>query len=130
MGMAVKTGTLDLTDEGANTYINSDPIYLVDIAKEGFFTLWTKVSGDFGSTDSGVSVIWDGCYQESGASYVIPTGTAFLLNSGTSKTGPLSNGVDAVDASINLFPWIRIKARHNTSASTNSASLAWALIVQ
>jgi len=123
------TGTFGLSTVAAGTYINSAFIDIISAAKQGYFSLWSKVRGDFGQTGSGVSIIWDGCYVSTGVSYVTPTGTSFIRQSGTSKTGPNSNGIDIGSLSPRPLPFIRIKARHSSASATNAAFVDWALSI-
>ena len=132
MAKSIITGEIDLSGVSANYYKSSDPINVHEYSKEGNFNLWSIISGDPGATSSGVSIIWDGNFQNtSGTTYwVIPTGTAFIRSSGTSVNGPKSNGIDAATFSPDIFPFLRIKARHNGSATTSTAKVNWALVYE
>ncbi len=129
-GMHIETGTLDLSSVSGTRYISSSSIPVYALARDGLFNLFTTITGDPGKTGSGVSVIWDGSYAESGATWVIPTGTPFVRSSGTCVSGPWSNGSDSATFTPDLFPFIRIKARHNGSSTTSTAKVEWALITK
>jgi len=132
MGKTIITGEIDLSGVSANYYKSSDPINIDHYSVEGNFNLWSQISGDPGATGSGVSIIWDGNFHNtSGTTYwVIPSGTAFIRESGTSINGPKSNSIDANTFSPDIFPWMRIKARHNGSATTSTAKVNFALIFE
>jgi len=103
----------------------------IDLTREsdhGNFNLWSTVRGDLGSTGTSVYITWKGCYLESGATYVTPTGTNKIRTSGTSKSGPDQNGTDAATFTPDIFPFMKIVVAHNSRSSTNAAKVDWALI--
>jgi len=132
MSKSVVRGTIDLTGIAAGTYVYSDPINVNDFSEEGNFNLWSLVSGNPGATGSGVSIVWDGNFHsESGSTYwVTPTSTSFIRESGTSINGPNGNGIDANSFSPSIFPWLRLKARHDGSATTSTAMVNYTLIFE
>ena len=130
--MRVVPGVIDLTAIGTNTYVSGTTINVTRNSENGNFNLWTLVTGDTGSTGSGVSVIWEGNWITDGTSgstyWIVPTNTSFIRNSGTSVNGPKSNGMDSATFTPDIFPYIRIKARHGGSNTTSTAKLNYALI--
>lgn len=127
--MKIKHGTIDLTAVANDTYTNSNIIDVSQV-RNGNFSLWTAIVGDSGKTGSGVSVTWDGNFQNSGTTYfVIPTDTAFIRSSGTSVDGPSSNGIDIATFQPDLVASIRLKARHNGSGTTSTAKVHYALMM-
>ena len=123
----IETGTIDLSSVTSGRYISSSPIDVYLTAPNGLFNLFTTITGDPGVTGSGVSVIWDGSYASSGTTWVIPMDTSFIRDSGTSVNGYWSNGSDSATFFPDIFPFIRLKARHN-GATTSTAKVEWALI--
>ncbi len=112
---------------GVSTYKTN----AIDITREsdhGNFNLWSTVIGDLGQTGASVSITWEGCYLQSGATYITPSGTNKIRTSGTSKTGPDVNGTDAGTFTPDIFPFMKIIVKHDSSASTNTAVVLWALI--
>ena len=132
--MEIRTGTLDLstsaTISGVST-VSSTTIY--DIYKKrnqdyDNFTLWSRVRGRLGVTGASVSITWEGCYTESGVTYITPTGTSKIRTSGTSVNGPRSDGCDIDSFAPDMVPFIKIKALHEDLPSTTTAYVDYALI--
>ena len=128
--MLIINGELSLSGVSAGRWINSDPIDAT-FAKDGLFNLWSTINGDPGKTGSGVSIIWGGSFQRSATTYyVTPTGTVFIRESGTSKNGPKSIGVDSATFTPDLFPFIKLRVRHGGSATTSTAKVVYSLVMQ
>jgi len=128
--MYIIKGQINLSGVTPGRWISTDPIDTSGL-KVGYFNLWSCITADPGKTGSGVSVTWSGSFQRSATTYyVTPTGTVFIRESGTSKDGPKSNGVDAATFTPDLFPWIKLKARHNGSATTSTAVVTYSLLMQ
>jgi len=133
MAKTVIRGEIDLTGVTATRYISSDPIDVNSFSSEGNFNLWTRIYGDTGRSGGGVSITWEGNWiTTSGTSYwVTPTGTSFIRTSGTSVSGPKSNGIDSATFTPDIFPWLRIiAAPNNGSATTSTAIVNWTLIFE
>jgi hypothetical protein len=123
--MKVVTGHFDLSSV---TMARSSEIDVSRNADWGDFNLWSHVHGDFGVTGASVYLTWEGCYTRSGSTYVTPTGTNKIRTSGTSVTGPDGNGTDSATFAPDIFPFIRITAVHDSSASTRTAGVTYALM--
>lgn len=132
MAKSVVRGVIDLTGVTRYSYTNSSIIDVSNFSSQGNFNLWSCITGDLGKSNSGVSIIWDGNFSaHSGTTYwIIPTGTSFIRSNSTATGGPNSNGVDSASFSPSIFPFIRIKARHNGSATTCTAKVNYALIFE
>ena len=128
--MFIKQGVLNFSGVSAGRYINSDPIDVSNDSLNGVFNLWSCVTGDPGKTGSGVSIAWSGCFKKSGTTYyVTPDGTPFIRDSGSSVNGPKSNGVDASTFTPDLFPFIKLKGKHDGSDTTSTVQVNYVLMV-
>ena len=132
--MRIEHGVINLTGVATGTYVSGTTIDVSRNSENGYFNLWSLITGDTGGpgSASGVSIIWEGNWITDGTSgstyWITPTNTSFIRTSGTSVNGPKSNGMDSATFSPDIFPFIRIKARHGGSGTTSTAKVNYALI--
>ena len=138
--MNIQTGTFNFDSSRSSvslptSVVGGTSIYkskFIDLTRDsdhGNFNLWSTVRGDLGATGVSVCITWEGCYLESGATYVTPTGTNKIRISGTSKSGPDQNGTDSATFTPDIFPFMKIIVSHNSKSTTNAAKVDYALIV-
>jgi len=135
--MLIEVGTLSgITGATPGSGVSSAIVNLInakrDISEAYFFA---SVEGDSGRTGGSVAVYWKGCYTRTGVTYAMED-DVFLVKSGTSVSGPQSNG--AYLKKFNpVMPFIKLEASVSKSGSTqhgtgttNTFSVRWALIVE
>ena len=134
--MEIREGTLDLSTGIATTVsgaskVSSTTIYDVSRRRNQAydnFTLWSRIRGVLGGTGASVRITWEGCYTRSGVTYLTPTDTTHIRRAGTTVSGPEGDGCDAASFAPDMFPFMKIKAIHDTAATTNAAFVDYALI--
>lgn len=91
----------------------------ISFRKEPTFGCWLSVEGDTGRTGGSVAVYLMGNYSRSGGTWAIKTATPmYLVKSGTSITGPASNGCYIRPVTQFHFPFIKVAAVASKSGST------------
>jgi len=119
--MKIEIGHLSLTS--AVTTARSQAI---DISRGEYFGAWFQTHGDFGQTGASCQVVWEASYTEEGA-YSTPVGEAKLVSAGTSVGGYNSDGI-YLKSFTPVYPFMKFKATHDSSAATCAAGVTYALV--
>jgi len=131
--MDIRTGSISqVTGKLWASAVSGGIIDLSQTMNRGFKDgqLWCRITGDLGVTGSSMALRWDGCYTKSGASYSYRTGTSpeYIVKSGTSKTGPNSDGVYLKQVEL-LSPFIRLRAIADKADTTNTMQIDYAIML-
>lgn len=137
----LKTGTLSgITTAAFGSGVSTPPIDISNLGGvQRTVGCWLSIEGDLGRTGSSLSVCWKGAPQKGGVTYTSflrrdlssVTGN-MLVNSGTSKTGVLSDG-SYLKSFTPIMPFIKLEAFASKEAGgygagvTNNISVRYAI---
>ena len=105
--------------------VSTPPIDISNERNIGSVDVWLQLTGDMGHSNSSASVIWKASYQK-GGTYVSGSTGQYLVKSGTSKTGFLSNG-SYLKSILTTMPFLRIEARVSKAGTTNNLAIDYAI---
>lgn len=115
------TGTLSgITGAVWGSGVSSTPIALNMRRDMTDLYAWISIEGDLGRTGGSVCVFIKGCYSKGGVTYASEN-NVFLVKSGTSVSGPHSNGSYLAKFQC-VMPYIKIEALASKSGSTQHGS--------